>query len=58
MLLQYFSKAITTKDITPLFIDGCAGHGGHSKAIMETFPNAQLLCLDRDPSVFLLKSIY
>lgn len=36
---------------TPLLVDGCAGLGGHSKAILEAFPQSQLLCVDRDPTV-------
>lgn len=31
------------------FLDGTAGEGGHSKAILETFQNSKLVTLDRDP---------
>ncbi|XDD44817.1 16S rRNA (cytosine(1402)-N(4))-methyltransferase RsmH [Leptospira sp. WS39.C2] len=30
------------------FLDGTAGEGGHSKLILKTFPNAQLILIDRD----------
>ena len=31
------------------FLDGTAGEGGHSRAILETFQNSKLVTLDRDP---------
>ncbi len=31
------------------FLDGTAGEGGHSKAILETFHSSKLVTLDRDP---------
>ncbi len=31
------------------FLDGTAGEGGHSEAILESFPNSKLVLLDRDP---------
>ena len=34
-----------------LLVDGCAGLGGHSKAILEAFPTSRLVCIDRDPTV-------
>ncbi|KAG7399273.1 putative methyltransferase-like protein 15 [Phytophthora boehmeriae] len=33
------------------FVDGTAGFGGHSRAILQHFPDAKLLCIDRDPEV-------
>ena len=31
------------------FLDGTAGEGGHSNAILETFQTSKLVTLDRDP---------
>ncbi len=31
------------------FLDGTAGEGGHSRAILETFQTSKLVTLDRDP---------
>ena len=36
---------------TPLIVDGCAGLGGHSRAILNEFPTSRLVCIDRDPTV-------
>lgn len=33
---------------TPVFLDGTAGEGGHASAILQKFPKAQLILLDRD----------
>jgi 16S rRNA C1402 N4-methylase RsmH len=33
------------------FVDGTAGFGGHSRALLEHYDDAQLLCIDRDPEV-------
>ncbi|ETM33789.1 S-adenosyl-methyltransferase MraW [Phytophthora nicotianae P10297] len=33
------------------FVDGTAGFGGHSRTILQRFPEAKLLCIDRDPEV-------
>ncbi|KAE9041620.1 hypothetical protein PR003_g4493 [Phytophthora rubi] len=33
------------------FVDGTAGFGGHSRALLQHFPDAKLLCVDRDPEV-------
>lgn len=33
------------------FVDGTAGFGGHSRALLEREPSARLLCVDRDPEV-------
>ncbi|KAG2521034.1 hypothetical protein BBO99_00006921 [Phytophthora kernoviae] len=32
-------------------VDGTAGFGGHSRAILQQFPDAKLLCVDRDPEI-------
>ncbi|CAH0521306.1 unnamed protein product [Peronospora belbahrii] len=46
-----FSRNI--KDVTEprCFVDGTVGFGGHSKAILQHFTNATILCVDRDPEV-------
>jgi 16S rRNA (cytosine1402-N4)-methyltransferase len=33
------------------FVDGTAGFGGHSRELLVREPQAQLLCIDRDPEV-------
>ncbi|RMX64532.1 hypothetical protein DD238_004226 [Peronospora effusa] len=33
------------------FVDGTAGFGGHSRAMLQHFPDVKLLCVDRDPEV-------
>lgn len=33
------------------FVDGTAGFGGHSRAILQRFSDARLLCIDCDPEV-------
>ncbi|TMW55749.1 hypothetical protein Poli38472_010631 [Pythium oligandrum] len=33
------------------FVDGTAGFGGHSKELLLRNPEAQLLCVDRDPEI-------
>ncbi|KAF1323919.1 S-adenosyl-methyltransferase mraw, partial [Globisporangium splendens] len=33
------------------FVDGTTGFGGHSRALLERYDDAQLLCIDRDPEV-------
>ena len=50
-VLRYLSKTVVNAEHAPLFIDGCAGFGGHSVAILDFFPSSKLLCIDRDPSV-------
>ncbi|OQS01759.1 thioredoxin-like protein 4A [Achlya hypogyna] len=34
-----------------LFVDGTVGLGGHSRLLLEAYPSAQLLCIDRDPQI-------
>ncbi|KDO18885.1 methylase MraW [Saprolegnia parasitica CBS 223.65] len=34
-----------------VFVDGTAGLGGHSRLLLEAHPQAQLLCIDRDPQI-------
>lgn len=33
-------------------VDGTLGHGGHTQAILEKFPQVSVLWIDRDPSIF------
>lgn len=35
------------------FVDGTAGFGGHSEALLARVPNAKLLCIDRDPNTLM-----
>ena len=50
-VLSYLSKSVIKPSTAPLFIDGCAGLGGHSLAVLQSVPTARILCIDRDPSV-------
>ena len=50
-VLRYLAKTVVSAEQAPLFIDGCAGFGGHSVAILDFVPSSKLLCIDRDPSV-------
>ena len=50
-MIEYLGKAVIPNHGSPLFVDGCAGLGGHSKAILTSFPTSHLLCIDRDPIV-------
>lgn len=43
-IIEFFTT--TSKSF---FLDGTAGEGGHSHAILENFPNSKLVLLDRDP---------
>ncbi|KAK1929675.1 Ribosomal RNA small subunit methyltransferase H [Phytophthora citrophthora] len=46
-----FSRKTSNVSKPRYFVDGTAGFGGHSKAILQHFPGAKLLCVDRDPEV-------
>ncbi|KAL3658893.1 hypothetical protein V7S43_016036 [Phytophthora oleae] len=46
-----FSRKISDVSEPRYFVDGTAGFGGHSKAVLQHFPGAKLLCVDRDPEV-------
>lgn len=50
-VIQYLGKNTTNIGCSPLFVDGCAGLGGHSRAILDAFPTSHLICIDRDPVV-------
>ncbi|MEM7182532.1 MAG: 16S rRNA (cytosine(1402)-N(4))-methyltransferase RsmH [Spirochaetota bacterium] len=45
-VLQSFAAFSTEEEL--FFLDGTAGEGGHSEAILHKFPNSQILLLDRD----------
>lgn len=55
VLLQETVAAFSRHDRDTLspryFVDGTAGFGGHAKALLQHFPSAKLLCIDRDPEV-------
>ncbi|GMG14569.1 unnamed protein product [Phytophthora fragariaefolia] len=46
-----FSRNVSEPPGPRHFVDGTAGLGGHSRAILQSFPEAKLLCVDRDPEV-------
>lgn len=50
-VVSFLKQAILPNTDSPLFVDGCAGLGGHSTAILDAFPTSRLLCIDRDPCV-------
>ena len=37
---------------THFLVDWTLGHGGHTQAILENFPQVSVLWIDRDPSIF------
>lgn len=37
---------------THFLVDGTLGHGGHTQAILDNFPQISVLWIDRDPSIF------
>jgi len=39
-------------DTTEILVDGTLGHGGHTEAILQKFPQIQILGIDRDPIIF------
>ena len=50
-VIQFLGKSTIDTGSSPLFVDGCAGLGGHSRAILDAFPASHLICIDRDPVV-------
>ncbi|KAG7383878.1 putative methyltransferase-like protein 15 [Phytophthora pseudosyringae] len=46
-----FSRNVSDASEPRHFVDGTAGFGGHSRALLQRFPDAKLLCVDRDPEV-------
>ncbi|MCX7997559.1 MAG: 16S rRNA (cytosine(1402)-N(4))-methyltransferase RsmH [Leptospiraceae bacterium] len=44
-VLEFFSRVQVE---TPIFLDGTVGEGGHSLAILQTFPNSKIIAIDRD----------
>ena len=57
-VVSFLKQAILPETGSPLFVDGCAGLGGHSAALLDAFPTSRLLCIDRDPSVLSMQSCY
>ena len=57
-VVSFLKQAILPETGSSLFVDGCAGLGGHSAAILDAFPTSRLLCIDRDPSVFSMRYCY
>lgn len=45
-VLELFAPALSDGGV---FVDATAGLGGHSEAVLEAFPEAQAISLDRDP---------
>lgn len=50
VLLEEVLQSIpeTTKNL----VDGTLGHGGHTQAILDKFPDISVLWIDRDPNIF------
>ncbi|CEG39171.1 s-adenosyl-methyltransferase [Plasmopara halstedii] len=46
-----FSRDISDTVEPRYFVDGTTGFGGHAKGLLQHFPRAHLLCIDRDPEV-------
>lgn len=57
-VVSFLKQAILPETGSSLFVDGCAGLGGHSAALLDAFPTSRLLCIDRDPSVLSMQSCY
>lgn len=49
--IALWTAAPASKDKPRFFVDGTTGLGGHSRALLLQDPEAQLLCIDRDPEV-------
>ena len=47
-LLAIVRKYIDPQEESPLFVDATLGDGGHSLALLRSFPKANLLAFDRD----------
>ena len=39
-VVSFLKQAILPETGSPLFVDGCAGLGGHSAAILDAFPTS------------------
>ena len=42
------------KSSTPLIIDATLGMGGHTKALLESFPSLRVIAFDRDPAAIVI----
>ncbi|AHB41836.1 S-adenosyl-methyltransferase MraW [candidate division SR1 bacterium RAAC1_SR1_1] len=50
VLLDEVLKSIP--ETTTFLVDGTLGHGGHTQAILDKFPQISVLGIDRDPNIF------
>lgn len=50
VLLDEVIKSIL--ETTSFLVDGTLGHGGHTQAILDKFPQISVLWIDRDPLIF------
>lgn len=50
VLLDEVLKSIP--ETTTFLVDGTLGHGGHTQAILDKFPQISVLWIDRDPNIF------
>ncbi|MCB1156396.1 MAG: 16S rRNA (cytosine(1402)-N(4))-methyltransferase RsmH, partial [Leptospiraceae bacterium] len=48
-IIRFFQQIPEKENL--FFLDGTAGEGGHSKLILETFPNSKLIFMDRDETM-------
>lgn len=48
-LLGHGVAAAEAEGITPVIVDATLGAGGHSEGVLEAFPQATLIGIDRDP---------
>lgn len=46
-ILELLSPAI--RGVNPVFLDGTFGRGGHTRVMLENFPQLKVIALDRDP---------
>jgi 16S rRNA (cytosine1402-N4)-methyltransferase len=56
-LLAPAVERIAATGVTPVLIDGTLGLGGHSEAMLERFPEAHLIGIDRDTSALELAGV-